>query len=256
MRSWESSQSDTDLFLVLRGGPGCGESYLWTVIIPVPWSQSHPGSPQTQTSFWTQWGGCLCLEKWHSLLFVWNIIHVEIETSWLWKKTDMCVTTATLLLNLSPVWSWLDSIPLFLALPQPSEDISLFPLTVSLPIALDSCVFFVWFSSHRVLPLADSSHLLAAGPSCLLSPLESREALSEVSRPELSLLSSEMIFEMSYVRSFNCRPLDLDTGCFSLMIESNFEARFATVWGRIAIDIRIPGFVFPLAPTQQPFRSL
>ena len=47
MRSWESSQSDTDLFLVLRGGPGCRESYLWTVIIPVPWSQSHPGSPQT-----------------------------------------------------------------------------------------------------------------------------------------------------------------------------------------------------------------
>ncbi len=60
-----------------------------------------------------------------------------------YEKTDMFVTTATLLLNLSPVWSWLDSIPLFLALPQPSEDISLFPLTVSLPIALDSCVFFV-----------------------------------------------------------------------------------------------------------------
>ena len=70
-------------------------------------------------------------------LFMLRLKQVDCE-----KNRYVCYT-ATLLLNLSPVWSWLDSIPLFLALPQPSEDISLFPLTVSLPIALDSCVFFV-----------------------------------------------------------------------------------------------------------------
>ena len=36
------------------------------------------------------------------------------------------------------------------------------------------------------------------------------------------------------------------------MIESNLEARLATVWGLMAMDIRIPGSLLP-APTQHPF---
>ena len=164
-------------------------------------------------------------------------------------------------------WTLLRS-RMFVTPPQLAEDLSLVPvLTVVSPTLLNCFVFLPRVSSHRLLCgqfitfSPPAPRLFAKFLPRTLSLLTCSDGLLFTVSSLFSLLSSVMIFEMSYVLSFNCRLLLLseifpddadDDAGVSLMMESNFEARFATVWGLMATDILIPALLL----LQQPFLSL